>query len=162
MLPLRLVLHPTDFSPHSEAAARLAFALARDYGARVLVLHVLEPVVVGGAQGIAIPDPGAYEAEMRARLEEVRPSGTTKVLVEHRLLLGSVAEEILRVAKESQCGVIVLGTHGRTGLGRLLMGSVAEQVVRKAPCPVLTVKAPPRAAAPADAGQRRQEKTAAV
>ena len=161
MLPLRLVLHPTDFSPHSGAAARLAFALARDYGARVLVLHVLEPIVVGGAEGIAIPDPGAYEAEMRARLAEVRPPGT-KVLVEHRLLLGSVAKEILRVAQESQCGAIVLGTHGRTGLGRLLLGSVAEQVVRKAPCPVVTVMAPPRAAAPADAGQRRQEETAPV
>ena len=161
MLPLRLVLHPTDFSPHSEAAAKLAFALARDYGARVLVLHVLEPIVMGGVEGVAIPDPRAYEAEMRARLEGVRPSGT-EVLVEHRLLLGSIAEEILRVAKESRCGVIVLGTHGRTGLGRLLLGSVAEQVVRKAPCPVLTVKAPPREAAPADAGQRRQEEPAAV
>jgi nucleotide-binding universal stress UspA family protein len=161
MLPLRLILHPTDFSPHSEAAAKLAFALARDYGARVLALHVVEPIVVGGAEGIAIPDSGAYEAEMRARLAEVRPS-RTEVLVEHRLLLGSVAEEILRVAKESQCGVIVLGTHGRTGLGRLLLGSVAEQVVRKAPCPVLTVKAPPRAAAPAESGQRLQEEPAAV
>jgi nucleotide-binding universal stress UspA family protein len=161
MLPLRLVLHPTDFSPHSEAAAKLAFALARDYGARVLVLHVLEPIVVGGAEGIAIPDPGAYEAGVRARLAEVRPPGT-KVLVEHRLLLGSVAEEILRVAKESQCGVIVLGTHGRTGLGRILLGSVAEQVARKAPCPVLTVKAPPRQPEPVDASLLRKEEPAAV
>ena len=161
MLPLRLVLHPTDFSPHSEAAAKLAFALARDYGARVLVLHVLEPIVMGGVEGVAIPDPGAYEAEMRARLEGVRPSGT-EVLVEHRLLLGSIAEEILRVAKESRCGVIVLGTHGRGGVGRLLMGSVAEQVVRKAPCPVLTVKAPPREAAPVDASLLRREETTAV
>jgi hypothetical protein len=55
---------------------------------------------------------------------------------------GDPAEEILRVAEETKCDLIMIGTHGRTGLGRLLMGSVAEQVVRKAHCPVLTVKAP--------------------
>ena len=161
MLPLRLILHPTDFSPHSEAAAKLAFALARDYGARVLVLHVLEPIVPGGLEGVAILDPLAYEADLKARLAEVRPPGPT-VPVEHRLAPGSAAEEILRAAKESKCGVIVLGTHGRGGVGRLLMGSVAEQVVRKAPCPVLTVKAPPREAAPVDASLLRKEETAAV
>jgi nucleotide-binding universal stress UspA family protein len=52
MLPIRLVLHPTDFSLHSEAASRVAFALARDYGARVLVLHVLEPIALGGLAGL--------------------------------------------------------------------------------------------------------------
>jgi nucleotide-binding universal stress UspA family protein len=161
MLPLRLVLHPTDFSPHSEAAAKLAFGLARDYGAQVLVLHVMEPVAVGGAEGVVILDPAAYQADLRARLAEVRPPGP-KVPVEHRLVPGQAAEEILRVAKESKCGVIVLGTHGRTGLGRLLVGSVAEQVVRKAPCPVLTVKAPPRDAAPVDARLLREQEPAAV
>jgi nucleotide-binding universal stress UspA family protein len=161
MLPLRLVLHPTDFSPHSEAASKLAFALARDYGARVLVLHVMEPIAVGGPEGVAILDPLAYEADLKARLAEVRPPDP-QVPVEHRLALGRAAEEVLRVAKESKCGVIVLGTHGRTGLGRALMGSVAEQVVRKAPCPVLTVKAPPAEAGPVDTSLLRKEETAAV
>ncbi len=161
MLPLRVVLHPTDFSPHSEAAAKLAFALARDYGARVLVLHVMEPIAVGGPEMIAVLDPQAYEADLKARLAEVRPPGPT-VEVEHRLVLGSAAEEILRVARESKCGVIVLGTHGRGGVGRLLMGSVAEQVVRKAPCPVLTVKAPPHEAPPVDASLLRTEEGAGV
>ena len=55
---------------------------------------------------------------------------------------GDPATQIVRVAQETRCDLIVLGTHGRTGLGRLLMGSVAEQVLRKAPCPVLTVKTP--------------------
>ncbi len=70
------------------------------------------------------------------------------VQVEHRLEEGDAASEILRVAREGKCDLVVLGTHGRTGLRRLLMGSVAEQVVRQAPCPVVTVKAPSAAAEP--------------
>jgi nucleotide-binding universal stress UspA family protein len=64
------------------------------------------------------------------------------VAVEQRLAEGDPAAEILHLATDTGCDMIVLGTHGRTGLDRLLMGSVAEQIVRKAPCPVLTVKAP--------------------
>jgi nucleotide-binding universal stress UspA family protein len=161
MLPIRLVLHPTDFSLHSEAASRVAFALAGDYGARVLVLHVLEPIALGGLEGVAILDPLAYEADLKARLAEVRPHDP-KVPVEHRLVAGDAAAEVLRVAKESKCSVIVLGTHGRGGVGRILMGSVAEQVVRKAPCPVVTVKAPPPEAGSVDASLLRKEEPAAV
>jgi nucleotide-binding universal stress UspA family protein len=62
--------------------------------------------------------------------------------VEHWIFQGDPATEILAAAEKIKCDLIVMGTHGRTGLGRLLMGSVAEQVVRKAPCPVLTVKTP--------------------
>jgi nucleotide-binding universal stress UspA family protein len=62
--------------------------------------------------------------------------------VERRLVIGDPALEILDEAQESKVDLIVMGTHGRSGLGRLLMGSVAESVVRKAACPVLTVKAP--------------------
>jgi nucleotide-binding universal stress UspA family protein len=61
---------------------------------------------------------------------------------EHRAVEGDAVHEILTFAKENPCDLIVMGTHGRTGLGRFLMGSVAEGVVRKAPCPVLTVKTP--------------------
>ena len=65
-----------------------------------------------------------------------------KVQMEHRLIQGYAIEEILREAVETKCDLIIMGTHGRTRLGRLLMGSVAEQIVRRAPCPVLTVKMP--------------------
>jgi nucleotide-binding universal stress UspA family protein len=71
-----------------------------------------------------------------------------KVHVEHRLAEGEPDETILRVARESNCDLIVMGTHGRTGLRRALMGSVAEQVVRLATCPVLTVNSPFPQAAP--------------
>ena len=88
-----------------------------------------------------MPPPTIDLEPLRERLQQLRPEDQ-KVLVEHLLVQGGAAEEILQVAQERKCDLIVMGTHGRTGLGRLLMGSVAEQVVRKASCPVLTVKTP--------------------
>jgi nucleotide-binding universal stress UspA family protein len=74
--------------------------------------------------------------------------------VEHHLKEGDPAAEILRLAQEARVDLIVMGMHGRTGLGRLLMGSVAERVVRQAPCPVLTVKVPQRQAPPSEEAVR--------
>src|SRR5262245_23503684 len=140
MLPIRRVLHPTDFSERSQAAFRLACGVARDHNAPLLVLHVIPPAVVYGEGIVAVPTPG-YTEEMRAKLHEVL-SHEPNVVLEHKLVEGDPAAEILRVAREAVCDLIVLGTHGWTGLRRLLMGSVAEEVVRKAHCPVLTVKTP--------------------
>jgi nucleotide-binding universal stress UspA family protein len=143
MLPIKTILHPTDFSQQSEYALEMACSLARDHGARLLVLHVFQPPLpaLGGEPPIP-PQPEEYSWEdVRAQLSRV-PASDPKVPVQHRLEQGDAVGEILRVAQESACDLIVMGTHGRTGLVRLLLGSVAEQVVRKAPCPVLTVKAP--------------------
>jgi nucleotide-binding universal stress UspA family protein len=141
MLAIRNILHPTDFSEHSELAFRLACSLARDYGARLIVLHVVEPTtVIPGEGALAFPPEDDLEP-FRRRLQRFQPRDPQSP-VEHRVVEGHAATEILRVAEATKCDVIVLGTHGRTGLGRLLMGSVAEQVVRKAACPVLMVKAP--------------------
>jgi len=143
MLPIRTVLHPTDFSDYSDYAFRLACSLARDYGARLVVVHVVElPVAIYG-NGLVLPPPQVNKEPLQAKLQQLLPRDP-KVQVEHRLVEGDAATEILRVAGEAKCDLIVMGTHGRTGLGRLLMGSVAEQVVRKASCPVLTVKTPQR------------------
>jgi nucleotide-binding universal stress UspA family protein len=143
MLPVRTVLHPTDFSEHSRYAFRLACALARDYGARLVVLHVGPPPGIVYGTG-PVPVEGApHQQELREKLAELQ-APDPKVPVEHRLAVhADPASEILRVAGELGCDVIVLGTHGRTGLGRVVLGSVAEQVLRKAGCPVLTVKLPP-------------------
>jgi nucleotide-binding universal stress UspA family protein len=147
MLAVRTVLHPTDFSAHSQAAFRIACSLARDYGARLVVLHVAPPpVVVTDAVLVAWPSVEDRKP-LLDKLGHLRPQDPN-VAVEHRLAEGDEAGEILRAAREVGADVVVMGTHGRSGLGRALMGSVAEQVVRKAPCPVLTVKTPP-AAAPA-------------
>ncbi len=140
MLPIKPVLNPTDFSESSDAAFRLGCSLARDYGARLLVLHVAElPTAVYG-EGVMLPPPVESWQAAREKLDRMLPRGHN-LLVEHRMVEGEAAREILRVARESDSDVIVMGTHGRTGLGRVLMGSVAEQVLRKAHCPVVTVRA---------------------
>jgi CheY-like chemotaxis protein/nucleotide-binding universal stress UspA family protein len=149
MLAIRTVLHPSDFSESSEFAFRLACSLAHDYGARLIVLHVVEPALPVGVEGMMVlPPPGIDLKPVRARLEHLRPR-VRKIAVEHELVVGDPAAEILRVAKERQCDLILMGTHGRTGIGRFLMGSVAEQVLRRAPCPVVTAKAPLPQARPA-------------
>jgi nucleotide-binding universal stress UspA family protein len=147
MLAIRTVLHPTDFSQYSEFAFRLACSLARDYGARLMVLHVAAPPMAVAGQGVMMFPPEDDLAPLREKLRQLRPRDL-KVQVEQRLLEGDAATEILRLAEETKCDVIVIGTHGRTGLARLLMGSVAEQVVRRAPCPVVTVKTPQPATTP--------------
>jgi nucleotide-binding universal stress UspA family protein len=144
MLHLKAILHPTDFSEHSSYAFRLACSLARDHEARLLVLHVVatlgaEFVPYGAAAQEAQPE--GYQHQLWDDLRRI-VSPDPAVSVEHHLAAGEPVEEILGLARTQGCDMIVLGTHGRTGLSRLLMGSVADEIVRKAPCPVLTVKAP--------------------
>jgi nucleotide-binding universal stress UspA family protein len=148
MLPIHTILHPTDFSEQSENAWRLACALARDYGARLILLHVVHPPAAIYGEAVYVPEPEEYREPLRRQLHQLQVPGAD-VRAERRLEEGDAATEILRVARETDTNLIVMGTHGRTGLGRLLMGSVAEQVLRSAHCPVLTVKSPPAAASPA-------------
>ena len=140
MSPIHTILHATDFSEHSAYAFRLACALARDYGARLVVMHAVATQAIPYGEGILLP---AQEelGTARQRLEQLQVPHAD-VRAERRLEQGDAVAEILRVAAETGADLIVLGTHGRTGLGRLLMGSIAEQVVRKADCPVLTVRTP--------------------
>ena len=117
MLPIRTVLYPTDFSESSNFVFRLACALARDYGARLVVVHVAEPIVPIYADGAVIPprDVDVENEPLRTTLHQLVPRDP-KIRVEHRLTEGDAATEILCLAKETQADVIVMGTHGRTGL----------------------------------------------
>jgi nucleotide-binding universal stress UspA family protein len=146
MSAIRTILHPTDFSERSESAFRLACALARDHGARLLVLHVVPPPqsVGSGEMPVTFPLSPAYREELEDQLRRFKAADPKLRVTCHTCHLeeGFAADEILRNAQAVNADLIVMGTHGRTGLGRLLMGSVAEEVVRKAACPVLTVKAP--------------------
>lgn len=143
MRPIQTILHPTDFSARAQQAFELACALARDHNARLIVMHVLErPSVVTSGVMMAPPPPPA-PAEERAIVKQKLESyqaADANIRVEHRFEEGDPVAGILFVAKEEKCDLIVLGTHGRTGLSRLLMGSVAEKVLRQAPCPVLVLK----------------------
>lgn len=140
-MQLKKILFPTDFSHASDAGLPLATALARDTGATLVILHVEEPPLAygGGELYYGIPEPNT-EA-LQKMLAAVQPTDT-KVAYVHRMVTGDPATEIVRVAKEEGADIIVVGTHGRTGLTRLLMGSVAEQVIRHSACPVLTFKEP--------------------
>jgi nucleotide-binding universal stress UspA family protein len=138
MFALRRILHPTDFSQPADDAFQLACALARDYNALLVVLHVSTPFV---AYDLAAALPPGYSDGLQSQLDRIDPHDP-RVRFERRLVQGDPAAEIVRFAGEASCDLIVMGTHGRTGLSRLLMGSVAERVSRKAPCPVLTAKTP--------------------
>lgn len=136
MLAIRTILCPTDFSPLADHAFEVACALARDYKARLVLLHVHEPPVPVGE--LVLIEPPDYRTSLLLNLQALKPP--PPITAEYRLEEGSVAEGILRVANQTKCDLIVIGTHGRSGLGRMLLGSVAESVLREATCLVLTVK----------------------
>jgi nucleotide-binding universal stress UspA family protein len=135
------ILFPTDFSPSGQEALRWATVLARDTGASLTIIHVEEPPMAYGGGEMYFPAEEGNSEELRQALVKVVPTDP-KVRFEHKLLSGDPATAIVEAAAEEKADLIVIGTHGRTGLTRLLMGSVAEAVVRRATCPVLTVKHP--------------------
>ncbi len=148
MLPLKTILHPTDFSDHSEYALQLACGLARDSGARLILMHVVPPPIAHG-EVVARRQRDGYHAQLEKELNRLVPPDP-QIRVARWLEDGDPATVIVQVAQDLPCDLIVMGTHGRTGVRRLLMGSVAEHVVRNAPCPVLTVANPYRGTPPAE------------
>jgi nucleotide-binding universal stress UspA family protein len=136
MLPIHTILYSTDFSSLSYHAFEVAAALAADYRARLVVLHVHEPPLPLGE--LVPSDPAGYHETLLENLRELKPSG--QVAADYRVEVGTVAEGIVRVANEINCDLIVLGTQGKSGLRRAILGSVAESVLRKSPCLVLAVK----------------------
>jgi len=146
-MPQRTILFATDFSTASDAALHHAEALARQARARLLIVHVEEPPLAygGGELYYGIPEPDS--SRIRTMLEAVKPASDVPFV--HRMGLGDPANEIVRIAADEGAELIVIGTHGRTGMLRFLMGSVAEAVVRRASCPVMVYRAPAAHAAPA-------------
>jgi nucleotide-binding universal stress UspA family protein len=140
MLPIKRILHPTDFSEQSAAAFEVACSLARDYSAEVIVLHV-STTPVFAPDGIAIPMPAEDPYRVRVQLHEIRPDDP-RVKVRHILVDGNPIDQILKHSQSEAADMIVMGTHGTSGLARLVMGSVAESVTRKTSCPVLTLRKP--------------------
>ncbi len=137
MLPIKRILVATDFSPMSEHAFRFAGALARDYGARLIAVHVMQtPMAVYAETAVFLEEPDQNAA--REALEALNVPG---VEIERRLMEGEPVAGIVQTARETAADLIVMGTHGRGGLMRVLLGSVAEGVLREAPCPVMTIKA---------------------
>lgn len=148
MLPCHTILHPTDFSERCALAFDLACSLAREARARLIVVHVAPNVAVAGELVTVPAKPADVWRTLQEQLANLR-SPDADVHVEPHLREGDPAAEILRAARDFQCDLIVMGTHGRSGLSRLMLGSVAEQVLRRASCLVLLVKQPALAAATA-------------
>lgn len=141
-LGIGCILHPTDFSAASEPALRVARNLARDQGARLVLLHVI-PVEVFPSEVPPMPiDLAPYRTELGMRQAQLE-GPDLKGSVESILREGDVADQVLQTAAEVHCDLIVMGTHGRSGVGRVLMGSAAEAVLRRSRCPVLAVRNPP-------------------
>jgi len=121
MLPIHTILHPTDFSEPSEYALRFAAGLARDYGARLVVLHAAGATPLSYFEGASAGDPEAPIRAARQRFEQldVPHLGAS---IERRFEVGGATETILQTAADVRADLIVMGTHGRTGLERFLMG----------------------------------------
>lgn len=142
MQPIPVILHPTDFSESSMAAFEMACSLARSHGSRVVVVHVVPPPPMPPhAPVLTTPPSSEYREHLYKELVKIQPK-KGGVAIDYQLLDGDPAERILEMARSLPADLIVMGTHGRTGLERLVVGSVAEHVLRHASCPVLTVKTP--------------------
>jgi universal stress protein A len=146
-MQIRSILLPTDFSDCANYALSYAASLARTFEASIVCVHVIEPIVpTVGYTGMTEPLP---IADISEQLEDSAERELPKIAeceecagleVEELIVHGEAASEIVRVAKERGVDLIVISSHGRTGLGRILFGSTAEAVVRHAHCPVLVVK----------------------
>ncbi len=145
MIKLRRILVPTDFSEHSKKALRYAAEFGRVHGAEVLLLHVVElplyPVSFGVGPVAMPPIEEELKQAVRQHLvklqeQELPPPLQSRTFVRE----GRPFLEVIAAAREFEADMIVMGTHGYSGVKHVLLGSTAEKVVRKAPCPVLTVR----------------------
>ena len=146
MSRIRRILHPTDFSRASRAAFAKAVDLAKMNKAELLVVHVLAPTVPMVGDGYVSPQ--VYEdlalsarnygkKNLDALVAKAKKAGVRAKSV---LLEGVPHEQIARMARRQRADLVVMGTHGRTGLAKLFLGSVAGRVIAIAPCPVMTVR----------------------
>ena len=138
------IVCPVDFSASSDAALIMAATVASQFDATLYIVHVEE---IPRESMSAVGD----ESSEYQKLLDSRVPPSEDVEYEHHYLRGKVSDEIIVFAKARNVDLIVMGTHGRTGLARLLMGSVAECVVRNADCPVLSVRTLPGKTADAEA-----------
>lgn len=147
-MELKTILVPTDFSDYAEYAYKWALSLAADCKAKVVLFHASPTMShLAFPESVYYPDLSRMESEMIADAEKrvaefMAKKGTSAVPVETRVALGEAVWEICRMAEREHADLIIMGSHGRTGLSHVVLGSVAERVVRHAPCPVLVARMP--------------------
>lgn len=147
-MEIKTILVPTDFSDFAEHAYRWALGLAADCKAKIVLLNAAPTMSnLTFPESAYYPDLGRIERELIVDAEKrvnefATKKGTSPVAVETRVTSGEAIWEICRVAEKEGADLIIMGSHGRTGLSHVVLGSVAERVVRHAPCPVLVVRLP--------------------
>lgn len=147
-MQIKTILVPCDFSEHAERAYVWAITLAEKWGAKIILLHAAQLFTsLGYPESVYLLDLKKMEDEILAdaekRLSEfAAKKGSSSVAVETRAVTGDPFWEICQTAEQEHADLIVMGSHGRTGLAHVLLGSVAERVVRHAVCPVLVARAP--------------------
>lgn len=146
MITIRNILAPTDFSKHSDSAVKYACGLAEAFGAKLHLLHVLAEVLPVGPDPMLTPvlPPEYYheteEGTREALAKLIDPTWGKPAAVETSVAWGSPVDVIVNWSGKPEIDLVVIATHGRTGLSHVLLGSVAERIVREARCPVLTVR----------------------
>lgn len=143
MATIRRIVCPTDFSPTSAKAVELAMDMARSFGADLLLVHVVPDITQPFRSfGMATAFPQLREELLARAADSLRTLATkgTGITVRTKVLDGEVHTQVLDCAKREGADLVVIGTHGHTGLKHALLGSTAERVVRLAECPVLTVR----------------------
>ena len=142
-IEIHKILCPTDFSVSAEHAFNYALAIAARHGATVELLHVTEGSAYANEESLDGEAPGeTYEDRVRAQLRQIADTANTAVSIDTKLVSGIPYVEILSRATSLKADLIVIGTHGRTGMKQFLIGSVAEKVVRTSSCPVCTIRHP--------------------
>jgi nucleotide-binding universal stress UspA family protein len=142
---IQRILAPTDLSELSKQGLQTALGVAEAFGAKLLLLHVVEPPpyqvegLLPSQVGTTLLDDLERQAS-RELAQMLSDRHGSQVEVMHRVVVGIPYRKIVEVAEEEKSDLIVMTTHGRTGLSHLVMGSVAEKIVRTAPCPVLTLR----------------------
>lgn len=144
-MQIRTILYPTDFSKGARAAMDHAISLAKDYDAKLILLHVVEDIPIAewyipSALSVASLMEDLKTSAMQEIQKWVAEVAAHVKDVEKMVVNGVPFVEIIGAAREKKADLIVIGTHGRTGIDHILFGSTAEKVVRKASCPVLTVR----------------------
>lgn len=145
-MQIRTILVPTDFSEYADYALTWARQMAADSHAKIILFHVAVPISpLAFPDSVYLPELQRVEAEMLADAEKrmaecVKKQGGSTVVMETRVVVGQPVSEICQVAGREQADLIIMGSHGRTGLAHLLLGSVAERVMRQASCPVLVAR----------------------
>lgn len=148
MNPIERILVPVDFSPCSRLALQYGIDMAQRFGASLTTLHVYEPPHYVGDVMVQLPEKSSVTVHEYVRRQSAQlldelidtTAGLDDVAFDRRLVSGVPHIAIVDAARDMKADLVIMGTHGRSGLSHLLMGSVVEKVLRQAPCPVLVVR----------------------